>query len=220
MNLNSSIVRSCPLFSQITENEMDSILKCLSAKKKVYQKNTFIISMNHPVSMIGVIVKGSVNVVKEDFWGNRTILTRLSKGDLFGEAFSCAQLQFYPVSVITTEETEILFLDYKKIIKTCSSSCRYHIQLIQNMLQILAKKNILLTQKIEHITKRTTKEKLLSYLSSQAIQAHSQSFKIPFNRQELADYLSVDRSAMSNELCKLRDEGLLTFHRNYFELKE
>lgn len=220
MNTVHSVIKACPLFAGIQEKEITSILNCLDAKTKVFPKNSFIVSVNDPASLVGIIVYGNVNIIKEDFWGNRSILAHLGQSDLFGEAFSCAQLPLFPVSVFAVEETEVLLFDYKKMMQTCSSACISHIQLIQNMIQILANKNIMLTQKMEHLSKRTTKEKLLSYLSSQAMKAHSQSFEIPFNRQELADYLSVDRSAMSNELSKMREEGILVFHRNHFELKE
>ncbi len=220
MDLNRLLSLCCPLFSGISANEISAILKSLNAKKRTYPKNTFVVSVNDPVSSIGIVTSGSVNVIKEDFWGNRMILARLEKGDLFGEAFFCAQLPFYPVSVIAAEDCDILFLNYLKLTEPSAALGNSPTKLMQNMLQILAGKNVLLTQKIEHITRRTTREKLLSYLSSQALQAQSQSFKVPFNRQELADYLAVDRSAMSNELSKLREEGLLRFHKSSFELVE
>lgn len=218
MKKNLYILRTSPLFSDIDEKDLLSMLNCLSARKAVYNKDTYIFSAEDIVTDVGIVLSGSVNVIKEDFWGNRAILTKTQTGELFGEAFSFAGARKLPVSVVASEKTEVLFVDFRKITTMCSSTCTFHAQLIQNILKILAQKNIMLTQKLEHIVKRTTREKLLSYLSEQAIKSASNNFTIPFNRQELADYLSVDRSAMSNELSKLRDEGILDFSKNNFAL--
>ncbi|NLZ38191.1 MAG: Crp/Fnr family transcriptional regulator [Firmicutes bacterium] len=211
-------IKKSPLFYGIDENELLSMLACLSAIRKSYDKNEYIYRAGEAVTTVGIVCCGSVQVIKEDFWGNRAIISQLTTGDSFGEAFSCAQVGLISVSVVAAEQAEVLLLDYKKIITTCSSNCTFHSHLIQNMLKILANKNIELTQKVEHMSKRTTREKLLSYLSAEAMKRGSNVFEIPFNRQELADYLSVDRSAMCNELSKLRAEGLLSYKRNHFEL--
>ncbi len=213
------ILISSSLFVGISEGEIEPLLSCLSAKKRQYEKNAFIFSENESVSSVGLILSGGVHVIKEDYWGNRDILAHLGPGELFAEAFSCAEMAKLPVSVIAIEKAEVLLIDCQKIITTCPTSCAFHTRLIQNLLQILASKNILLMQKIEQLSKRTTKEKLLAYLSAESKKAASSTFTIPFNREELADYLSVDRSAMSNELSKMRDAELLTFSRNHFELK-
>lgn len=212
------ILNSCPLFAGISESDMGILLHCLSAKEQGFHKNEFIFSAGEAVTAVGVVLSGGVHVVQEDFWGNRTILEHMGGGSLFGEAFSCAEVKKLPISVIAAEKSDILLIDYRKIISNCPSSCDFHTGLIKNMVRILAEKNILLTKKIQHITNRTTREKILSYLSAQAIQAKSPSFTIPFDRQELADYLAVDRSAMSNELSKLRNNGILIFEKNRFEL--
>lgn len=212
------ILHTSPLFAGINETDLSSLLSCLSARKKAYAKDVYILSADNTIKDVGIVLSGSVNIIKEDFWGNRAILAKMHLGEMFGEAFAFANLQKLPVSVVSSEKSEILFIDFKKITTTCSSACLFHSQLIQNILKIIAHKNIMLTQKLEHIVKRTTREKLLSYLSEQAIKQGTNSFTIPFNRQELADYLSVDRSAMSNELCKLRDEGIIEFSKNHFQL--
>ena len=147
------------------------------------------------------------------------MLAKLGVGDIFGEAFTCAQKEKMPVGVLASEKSEILFIDYKRILDNAGVACTSYNKLIQNMMLILAGKNVMLTQKIEHLMKRSTREKLLSFLSAQAIEAKSHVFDIPLSRQELADYLAVDRSAMSNELSKLQQEGLLACTRNHFELK-
>lgn len=213
------ILQNSPLFAGIKEN-WDALMSYLGGVKKEYKKNEFIFYTGDKISVVGVLLSGNVHIIKEDFWGNRAILAHLEPGDLFGESFSCIKEAKLPVSVVAVEDSAVLFIEYQKLIKNVPQAGPFQTRLIQNMLQILAQKNIQLTQKMEHMVKRTTREKLMSYLSEQALKAKSQEFSIPFNRQELADYLSVDRSAMSNELCKMRDEGILTFERSHFVLKK
>ncbi len=213
-------LKACTLFREIDEAEMAAMLDCLGATVKAYRKGTYIWAAESKALQVGIVLSGSANIVKEDYWGNRTILAKAEKGEMFGEAFSCANLERLPVGVVAAENTEIMLIDCKRIITTCSSACLFHTKLIQNMMKTLAEKNIIMTQKMDHMGRRTTREKLLSYLSSQAIKARSNSFYIPFDRQELADYLSVDRSAMSNELSKMRDEGILSYKKNYFVLEK
>lgn len=212
------ILKKCPLFTGIDETELQALLGCLSATKKHYEKNSFIFMADDVVTSIGIVLSGNVHIIQEDLWGNRTILGDIETGGLFGEAFSCAETKRLPISVLATQTSDILLIDYHRVVTTCSSACAFHARLIKNMLRILARKNIMLTQKMEFLTRRTTREKLLAYLSAQAQQAGSNAFEIPFNRQELAEYLSVDRSAMSNELSKMQADGILTFHRNQFKL--
>jgi CRP-like cAMP-binding protein len=213
-----SILKNAPLFMQINEEDIMEILGCLLAKEKNYNKDEYILSAENQTNDVGIVLTGSVRVINEDYWGNTSILTKLGPGEMFGEAFASAEVDKLPVSVIANGECTVLFINYRKIITTCASDCGFHNQLIRNMIKILASKNVMLTQKLEHMGKRTTREKLLSYLSSEAKKIETNYFVISYNRQELADYLSVDRSAMSNELCKLRDEGLIEFHKNEFRL--
>jgi CRP-like cAMP-binding protein len=212
------VLRQCPLFSGIEDRDIEKILPCLSATVRQADKNAFILSADDSVNFVGLILSGSVHVIKEDFWGRKDILSQLGPAELFAESFSCAHTEHIPVSVLAVEHTELMLIDCRKIIKTCSSACLFHNQLIENMLEIIANKNILLMQKIEQLSKRTTREKVLAYLSAEAQKAGKYFFDIPFSRQEMADYLSVDRSAMSSELSKMRDEGLIDFDRNHFKL--
>jgi len=217
MNYIIEICKS-PLLNGISKADAIRLMDCLSAQKKEFERNDYIFRQGQAVSLIGLVISGRVHVVKEDFWGNRSIITQIGPGEIFAEAFSYAKTDTILFNVIAAEKTVLILLDAKYIIQTCPKACLFHGRVIENMLAILADKNIRLTQKIDHITKKTTREKLLSFLSEYAIRAGSSSFYIPFNRQEMADYLSVDRSAMSNELSKMRDEGMLKFTKNYFEL--
>jgi len=212
------IIKQCPLFSGIEDSNLRDLLDCLTATRHSYGKNEFVFSMGDTVQSVGIVLSGSVHILQEDYWGNRTILANILPSGLFGESFSCAEVGCLPVSVIAVEKTEILFIDYKRIITTCSSSCVFHAALIKNMMKLIAEKNIMLTQKIEIITHRTTRERLLAYLSTQAIKAGKRHFTIPFNRQQLADFLSVERSAMSAELSHMQADGLIKTHRSEFEL--
>lgn len=214
-----SFLTQITLFNGIQADDLSAMLHCLSAREAFYKKQDIILLEGQPVSSVGIILSGKVQIVKEDFAGNRNIMVDLEPGNLFAEAYSCVQTDSLPVTVGSVTESEILWVDYKRIISTCTSACKFHARLIENMLMILASKNILLSQKIEHISKRTTRGKLLAFLSDQAAKQENRAFDIPFNRQELADYLCVDRSAMSNELCKLQKEGILEFHLNHFLLK-
>ncbi|MDP4151895.1 MAG: Crp/Fnr family transcriptional regulator [Bacillota bacterium] len=206
------------LFRGIDFADLDVVIRCLNAKKAAYKKKDIILMEGQSVSSVGIVLSGNVQVIKEDFMGNRNILAEIPAGSLFAETFACVQTPDLPVSVICSADCEVLWIDFRRIISTCSNACIFHTKLIENMLMILASKNILLNQKIEHISKRTTREKLLSYLSDESYKQGKNEFDIPYNRQQLADYLCVDRSALSSELCKLQNEGILQFHLNHFIL--
>ena len=218
MKNNLETLKSVALFKGMDESELQPLLSCLSAKSAHYEKNQIVFMSGEEISSFGIVLSGQVQVVQEDYYGNRSILANIGAGDLFGESFACAEIRTLPVSVITTAESDLLFIDCYRLAAPCANACAFHRRLIQNMLNIIAMKNISLTQKIEFTSNRTTREKLLAYISAEAKKAGSSRFSIPFNRQELADYLSVERSAMSAELSKLRDDGVLNFHKNQFEL--
>ena len=164
------------------------------------------------------MLSGSVLIVQEDVWGGRNVLSVLGTGQCFAEVFACVPGSVLNVNVEAKEDTTILFLNVGRILSICPDGCSFHAQLIQNLLIDMAQKNRKLSEKITHMAKRSTREKLLSYLSEQAVKNKSSEFEIPYNRQQLADYLGVDRSGLSVQLCRLRDEGMLTFHKNKIRL--
>jgi CRP-like cAMP-binding protein len=215
-----SFVKTCPLFEGISEADLELLLACLSSRRRNYSKGNFIFSAGQRPGEVGVILTGSAHILKEDFRGNRNLLAEIRAGDLFAEGIVCAGVEKFPVSVVAQEDTDALLLDYRRIITSCRSACVFHRRLIENMLRVLARKNMLLVDKMEHITKRTTREKLLSYLARQAELNGTLEFDIPFDRRMLADYLSVDRSALSDELSKMRNAGLIAFRKNHFALSE
>ncbi len=221
MNIESIYIKNLaknPLFKEVSNEEIMTMLNCLGAIKKSYKKNQYVLHSEVQDEKMGIVLEGSVHVVKEDYWGNRTILSKAGPGELFGESFPWSDTQPLPVSVVATEPSEIIFINYNRLTTTCTNACPYHTKLINNMLHILVERNIQLSQKIDLLVQRSTREKLLSYLSAQAMLLNGNSFYIPFNRQELADYLAVERSAMSKELSRMKEEGLLDYKKNWFRL--
>lgn len=212
------IICSSPLFSGLAEEETEAILGCLSASQESLERQQFLLRRGDRTAAMGLVLSGSVHIIREDFWGNRNIIATAGPGELFAETYACTAGATLDVSVVAAETARVMYLEVGRILNTCSPSCQFHERLIRNLLTVLAGKNLLLNEKLIHMAQRSTRDKLLSYLSAEAQRRGSASFTIPFNRQQLADYLSVDRSAMSNELGKMRDEGLLRFDKNSFQL--
>ena len=212
------ILKRTKLFAGVGDDEISAMLSCLGARMKNYKKGEYVLRQGEHLSDIIVLVEGTLHIQKEDYWGNRSILGQVAVGEMFGEAYVAPESGALINDVVATEDSTVIFFDVKRVITTCSSACRFHATVVQNMFFAISDKNRKLVQKLGHMSKRTTREKLISYLSEEAKKQNSSDFTIPFNRQQLADFLSVDRSAMSNELCKMRDEGMLEFNKNQFKL--
>lgn len=212
------ILRKCPLFHQIEDENLIAMLGCLRAKVESFDKKYTIFAEGTQAKYIGIVLSGSAQVVQVDYYGNRSILSGVEPSELFGEAFACAEVRSVPVSVIANEPCEVMLIDCNRILHTCSNNCGFHQQLIFNLMKNLATKNILIQQKIEITSKRSTREKLMTYLLLQAKKTGSSSFDIPFDRQELADYLEVDRSGLSVQISKLCREGIIKSSRKHFVL--
>jgi CRP-like cAMP-binding protein len=215
---NISAMQKSPLFQGVSDTELVEMAKCLGARFEKYVKGETIYRAQDFVREIGVVIEGRVHIIKDDAWGNQNIISEISTGEMFAEAFVCGGVGVLPVSVIAACDCEIMFVDLQRIITQCSNACVFHALLIRNIVGVLARKNIMLQGKMEHITKRTTREKLLSYLSEQARQRGANSLEIAFDRQELADYLSVERSALSAEMSRLKSEGVIDYHKSHFEI--
>ncbi len=212
------ILKRTKLFAGVGDDEISAMLSCLGARLYNYKKGEYVLRQGEHLSDIIVLVEGNLHIQKDDYWGNRSILGQVDVGEMFGEAYVAPESGALLNDVVATENSAVIFFDVRKIITTCSSGCRFHSVIVQNMFFAISDKNRKLVQKLGHMSKRTTREKLISYLSEESKKQNSSNFTIPFNRQQLADFLSVDRSAMSNELCKMRDEGLIEFDKNYFKL--
>ncbi len=212
------ILKTAPLFAGIEENNLSAMLECLGAKERHYRKGETVFSEGEPATHMGILCTGAAQVERVDYNGNRTIVSGIDPGELFAESFASAEVEHLPVSVTVTEDSDVLLLDARRITQSCCNACAFHQQMIYNLLKITAQKSIQLHQRAEIISHRTTRDKLMAYLALQAKLKNSQKFTIPFDRQELADYLEVDRSGLSAEISKLRNEGVLNCHRSEFEL--
>ena len=209
-SVNLKALTKTEIFAGATEEEVSSMLNCLSAKKKKYQKDEIIFHAGDIVSSIGVMLKGNALIENDDIWGNRSVLDYVKEGQIFAETYACALDEKLMVNVIAMSDCEVLFLDVRKILKVCPNACEFH----QNLVQ----KNLNLSRRIFHTSSKTIRGRLLSYLSYQAMEREKEEFDIPYNRQQLADYLGVDRSAMSNELGKMQKDGLIEVKRNHFRI--
>ena len=212
------ILRDCPLFDRIGDESLKEMLGCLNAKERSYKKGDAVFAEGDKAKYLGIVLEGSVQLIRVDYYGNRSILTNIEPPQLFGEAFACAGLKSLPVDAVAATDTKILLLDAQRIARPCGNACPCHGQTILNLLHIVAKKNLVLHQKIEITSKRSTREKLMTYLLLQAKNAKSHTFTVPYDRQELADYLEVDRSGLSAEISKLRNEKVLECRRSTFTL--
>ena len=208
------------LFSGISAENLMDLLGCLDAHIASYARGETVWLEGDKLRRFGVVLEGQVNVYRDDILGNRTLMTAVTPPELFGETIVCAGLPASPVTVEADADTRILFLSFERAIRPCSSSCTFHNTLIRNMLGILAYKNLTLSEKIDHISKKTTRQKLASYLIGEATRQHSRVFTVPLDRQALADYLGVNRSALSRELSGICTEGALSCNRNHFEIRD
>ena len=212
------VLKRTQMFAGVGEEEIISMLSCLGARLMTYKKGEYVLRQGEHLRDITVLVKGNLHIQKDDYWGNRSILGHIAVGEMFGEAYVAPESGPLLNDVVSVEDSDVLFFDVRRIITTCPSACRFHSLVVQNLFFAISEKNRKLVQKLGHMSKRFTRDKLISYLSEEAKRQNSSRFTIPFNRQQLADFLSIDRSAMSNELCKMRDEGLIKFDKNQFEL--
>ena len=212
------MLRNSPFFKGLTDDEILSILHCVNATVISKEKDSYIFRAADSTEVMGLVASGCVLVVQEDLWGHRNILSKCHVGDFFGEPYAASPGSVLNVSVVADMDCEIIFLNIQRLLATCPTAFGHHQKLIRNLVSVLANKILLLNDKITHVGKRTTREKLLSYLSAESIRHSSLSFDIPFDRQQLADYLCVDRAAMSTEISKLQKEGFIKTNRNHFEL--
>lgn len=212
------ILSKCPLFLGISPEDIERMLGCLGGKVVEIAKDSPVFLEGEPASFLGVVLSGTVQIVRDDYYGSRSVLTAVRPGGLFGEAFACAGLETFPVSAMALQPSTVLLLDCRRVLHGCTNACPFHARVIENLLRGIARKNLLLTQKIRHMSPRTTRDKLMAFLLDQAKEAGSASFTIPYDRQALADYLGVERSAMSAEIGKLRRAGVLKTTGSQFEL--
>lgn len=207
-----------PLFAGIRPEDRPAMLGCISYRLAAYKKGETILLEAEHMRHVGIVLSGAVDMVKEDLWGNKTMLVRTRRDELFGESFACGSDTLSTMTFTAAEDTEVMFLPFNKVMHTCTMACAFHHRLVENMVRLIADKNRDLMRKVEVVSKKTLREKILAYLSLQAQLHSSRYFEIPFGRVELADYLCADRSALTRELTKMRDEGLIDYDKNMFRI--
>jgi len=213
-------LQSSELFAGIDLNDIASLLQCLGGRMRTFARGGVVCMEGDRFGEIGIVVDGRLHLTKEDVWGNSNLIDQVTPGELFAEAVVCSGIGVMPVTVSAASQASVLLIDFRRIVSTCPSACPFHTALITNMISVIARRNMALSDKMEHITKRTTRDKLLSYLSEQAKRTGSREFDIPFNRQQLADYLSVERSALSAEMSRMRGQGIIDYRKDHFVLTD
>ena len=207
-----------PLFAGIDAADFEGMLGCIGYHVKTYQKGEIIALEEENINHVGVVMDGAVDMIKEDVWGNRTMLLRSYPEDIFGETFACGEDSLAVVSFVASRDSKVLFLSFCRVMHTCTHACVFHQTLIENMVRIIARKNRELMRKVEVVSKKSLREKVLAYLSIQSQAQGKKQFEIPLGRVEWAEYLCADRSALTRELAKMKEEGLIDYHRNLFEI--
>lgn len=216
--MNYSLLANTQLFRGTTPEEIKVMLSCLKAREQTYKKGEMICRAGDFVQELGLVLSGGVSIEYDDLWGNRTMLDRVGPGRVFAETYACIPGEALLVNVVALEATAVLFLNVHNILQVCSSACAYHTKIIHNLLTIAAQKNLNLSRRSFHTSPKSIRGRVLSYLSFQSLQQGRHDFDIPFNRQQLADYLNVDRSALSTELGKMQQDGLLSVEKSHFVL--
>lgn len=212
------VLKKCALFRRIDEKELEQLVGCLGAQIKSFHEDDYIFLSGDEVNSIGIVISGLLEIMKENLAGNKHILALLGPADMFAEGIVCTVKRISPVTVRVKEEAKILFIPYERIIKSCGNSCNFHINMIQNMMVVLGEKNVILNRKLELLTLKGMREKIVSYLMNESLDRGSSMFQIMLNRTELADYLNVSRTSMCRELARMKDEGLIDFYGNSFKL--
>ncbi len=213
------VIRASRLFSGVSEQELEAMLACLRPETKDYPKDAFVLRAGDTAEAVGLVLSGTILMLQEDVWGNRNILSKAGPGQIFAAAYACAPGSVLNVSVLAETPVTVLFLNVGRVLTLCPAACARHSRIIRNLLGELAGKNLRLGEKLTHMGQRTTRAKIMSYLSAEAQRLGTYELDIPFSRQQLADYLGVERSGLSLELGKMKQDGLLEFHKNHFELK-
>ena len=212
------VLRNSPFFQGMTDDEILSILQCVNATVLKKEKDAYIFRVGDSTDAMGLVLSGSVLSIQEDLWGHRNIVGRVGAGEPFAEPFAATPGAVLNISVVASEDCEIMLLHMNRLLQTCATACPHHNKLIRNLVSVMSQRVINLNDKITHMGKRSTREKLLSYLSAESMRQGKLSFDIPYDRQQLADYLCIERAAMSVELSKLQKEGILKTTKNHFEL--
>lgn len=216
--MDAELLGKTALFQGIEPQELEPMLQCLGAVRRAYAKGALIFCAGQVIETLGLVLSGGVNIENDDPWGNKSILGYAGPGQIFAESYACIPGQPLMVSAAAAEPCEILLLNVGRLLQPCGRGCACHTRLIRNLLAMTAQKNLNLSRRILHTAPKTIRGRLLSYLAFEAARQKSATVILPFDRQQLADYLSVDRSALSAELGRMRRDGLLEAQKNRFTL--
>lgn len=206
------------LFQNIAPVDLEALLKCLDVRKKFYQKGEILFLEGAPTSNLGIVLSGRIMIEMGDAWGGRSILGSIGPGGTFAEAYACIPGEPLLVTVSAAEDSTVMLVNAGRVLTVCPNGCKFHSILIQNLLTLCARKNLQLSRRIQHTAQKSIRGRLMSYFSQCAKQSGAQSFQIPYNRQQLADYLNVDRSALCSELSKMQRDGLIRYQKNQFTI--
>ena len=211
---------NCPLFYKINEQELEKLLSCLRAKEVKFEQNAEICAYDSQNGFLGVVTQGEVVIKKLDFNGNSTILDHIQKNGVFSDIFAFTSTEANYISAYAGEPTTVIFLDYSSVFKRCKNACEYHSIFVENFLKIVIEKSKTLSQKVEILSNKTIREKVLSYASIAVKNSGSLTFTLPMSLTSFADYLCVDRSALMRELKKLSQQGILKTNKRVFTVLE
>jgi len=214
------ILRKTDLFRGMSDMDIEHILNCLGSRKHIYHKGQYIFMEGETNPKVGIVLSGSVQAIKETRNGDCILINQMKPGEIFGLSHVCAQVEKLPLSIVAADNCEILFIELNQLVQTCHNACKFHIDMIKNALWVLARKNLFLDTKMYYISHKTIRERLVTYLQDQEHKFNSSEFEIPFNREKLADFLCVDRSALSRELGNMKDEGLIEYKKNWFKINQ
>ena len=207
-----------PLFRNLAPEDLEAMLGCLSAREISPRRGDFIMRSPGEHPLMGVVLEGEVEMISEDYFGKKSLLTVLPVGSIFGESYTCVKARNRTIAYQARTHCRVLLLDYERILHACKLVCRFHHRMIENMVELIAEKNLVLVEKLEVVSRTTIREKLLTYLARQAKAAGSRTFTIPISRTALAEYLCTDRAAMTRELTRMKEEGLLDYYKRTFTL--
>lgn len=212
------VIGKSVLFKDNSKADLQSLLSCLGARKKAFARGSVVLQEGEKITSVGLLLSGAAHIERCDYWGNRHIVSAILPSDIFGEGYAAVPGSVMDVSVQTDADSCVLFLNLTRMLHMCSSACHFHTRLIDNLVLLLARRNLMLNEKLTYITQHTLRDKILAYLSAESVRQHSSYFDIPFDRQQLADFLNAERSALSGELSRLKKDGIIDYQRNHFHL--
>ena len=215
---NYEILKLVGLFKGIEETDLEPLLVCINARTQNLNKGEIILLAGDQPKFVGIVLSGQLHIIREDYDGNRSLIALLTPGDIFAEALCCAVVSESPVTVVTASDSVIMKLSFSRLLRICPNSCLFHRKLIGNLLELIAAKNLFLQSRMEILSLKSVRAKVLLYLESCAAK-QGKNIRIPFNREEMADFLCVERSALSHELMKMKKDGLIDYKKNMFTLQ-